>query len=878
MSLPDSITREDLIHATDEIAPLDSSGNQEPASSIILLNGHRYDPEVVLTRALKNTTGIEGSETGIPKDDDSLATFYAERNIPCLPSTNLDSAVQSLKSLKVNPRIQQDLSEEIANKERVLNRFQSLFSPEKVAGISEEDVIDFLHREHNGHWKGLHGYKEEIRKKFDLFRSALAILVDDNDPVDRRLDTIRPKNGQNLAPGAKEGILTAVLLVEYPEKYGVWNDLSADALKSLEIWPAFKRGATFGERYLTINEVLRTLSQETGVDLWTLDSLIRLTKETGKSPIVSILTRRAVEDTIAIASKIIDTAGITGEQTPKFGRTKLTTEEYQGVIKPMLDAFVKAHGKTPNLLLGDILNEVLVNDPRLAGFEKRTFPFHGQTVKPYTWATITQIDPSIKNFKISYYPQLYISINREEVKYGFSYGDKVKSENRSVQKFREEAGIRSLTRDLLSQVPTLRIQIDKEPEDPEYLSSMRTDITAEILNGSFDRWDSSVTFTERWEKSEIPDDIGSRIHTTLSDLVPLFLAASDPGNIIRDESPTPPVTPTPEIPTWSTIAPSLACSFTCDQIPFAGLHFPEEEKQRLSTEILGALSSGKHIILTGPPGTGKSKIARAVCEAIAGPDNYKMCTASNDWSVYETIGGYRPRPDGTLRFYPGAFLRSFRNGDEPANRWLIIDEINRADIDKAFGSLFSALAGDRVDLPFEIDDEPVCLVGRPKEETPLNPCTFIIHPDWRIIATMNTFDKSSLYEMSYAFMRRFAFIMVDSPKTVDAGLVGEYARAWELEPDEERCRQIADLWNLVNRHRQIGPALFRDIYQYLDAAPGAAMESAVSMYLFPQLEGLLEETQKAFIAELLTLESIVDKDRLKQNAAMFFHITLKGSP
>lgn len=141
---------------------------------------------------------------------------------------------------------------------------------------------------------------------------------------------------------------------------------------------------------------------------------------------------------------------------------------------------------------------------------------------------------------------------------------------------------------------------------------------------------------------------------------------------------------------------------------------------------------------------------------------------------------------------------------------------------------------------------------------------------------MNTFDKSSLYEMSYAFMRRFAFIMVDSPKSVDAGLVGEYARAWGFGQDEERCRQIAGLWNLVNRHRKIGPALFRDIYHYFDTAPGAAMESAVTMYLFPQLEGLPEETQKVFVTELLTLESIVDKDRLKQNAATFFHLDIRG--
>ena len=33
-------------------------------------------------------------------------------------------------------------------------------------------------------------------------------------------------------------------------------------------------------------------------------------------------------------------------------------------------------------------------------------------------------------------------------------------------------------------------------------------------------------------------------------------------------------------------------------------------------------------------------------------------------------------------------------------RVLIIDEINRADIDKAFGELFTLLSGNNVDLPY----------------------------------------------------------------------------------------------------------------------------------------------------------------------------------
>ena len=35
--------------------------------------------------------------------------------------------------------------------------------------------------------------------------------------------------------------------------------------------------------------------------------------------------------------------------------------------------------------------------------------------------------------------------------------------------------------------------------------------------------------------------------------------------------------------------------------------------------------------------------------------------------------------------------------------------------------------------------------------------------NWRIIATMNVFDKNLLFDMSYALMRRFAFIEVGTP-------------------------------------------------------------------------------------------------------------------
>jgi len=63
------------------------------------------------------------------------------------------------------------------------------------------------------------------------------------------------------------------LLVVYPDKYGVWNNTSEMGLKAVDLWPRFERGATTGQRYVEVNQVLRGLGMALGIDLWTLDAL-----------------------------------------------------------------------------------------------------------------------------------------------------------------------------------------------------------------------------------------------------------------------------------------------------------------------------------------------------------------------------------------------------------------------------------------------------------------------------------------------------------------------------------------------------------------------------------------------------------------------------
>ncbi|TWI59300.1 AAA family ATPase [Halalkalibacter nanhaiisediminis] len=274
-----------------------------------------------------------------------------------------------------------------------------------------------------------------------------------------------------------------------------------------------------------------------------------------------------------------------------------------------------------------------------------------------------------------------------------------------------------------------------------------------------------------------------------------------------------------------------------------------ENIELLFNQVITAIQNGKHIILTGPPGTGKSKLASKICE-LYGVDSM-MVTAASNWSTYETIGGYRPDKDGNLYFNDGIFLSCVKNKktNQSENKWLIIDEINRANIDKAFGSLFSVLTGDEVTLPFESKSGESIIVKPQGEANKIEPndYTYVIPNDWRIIATMNTVDKASLYEMSYAFMRRFAFIPVGLPKDITNDLVQQYLNVWNMEtyPSVET---LTSIWKLINNYRKIGPAIVADIAKHTQFNDD--FTSAIILYVLPQFEGLPVYRINEFITQL----------------------------
>jgi 5-methylcytosine-specific restriction endonuclease McrBC GTP-binding regulatory subunit McrB len=175
-------------------------------------------------------------------------------------------------------------------------------------------------------------------------------------------------------------------------------------------------------------------------------------------------------------------------------------------------------------------------------------------------------------------------------------------------------------------------------------------------------------------------------------------------------------------------------------------------------QLVNLIKRKKNIILQGPPGVGKSFIAKKLAYSIMGckdETRVEFIQFHQSYSYEDFIQGFRPVEDG-FNLKNGVFYSFCRKAQDDQNNdyYFIIDEINRGNISKIFGELMMLIEEDKRGKEFAIHltySDTYSDKDEPK---------FFIPNNVYVIGMMNTADRS-LAMIDYALRRRFVFYSVN---------------------------------------------------------------------------------------------------------------------